>query len=707
MEWARQGVNRHPVTAALLLAAVTLVVDFATGREIRFPLVYVVPIALAAWLDQSALAYAMAAGLPLIRAFFENFWHQPQPVPMEAVNAVLEATALGLYAHLVGRQARHARQLKTTIETQHEGITHLRAFTRVSGTTLRGRGISPGLADGTALIYTPAQHAVFGEERILPGAVEAEAERLERAIAGAIAELGVLRSQFHAAQAHEETAITDARIAMLKDPSFLRECRRHLAEDLLRAEGAVMAEIRRMEDTLQGFKQEFVRARAADVRDVGRQILYALGPSDPQVPHPLALLPPKTVLVAEELLLSDALLMDAANVVAIVTERTGPASHAAMLARARGIPAVEDIQGVASLLANGDYLLVNADVGEVTVAPTSGQSERFAKRKHHSSPTQRPAAQATTLPCLTRDGMPVELHANIGRPDEAILVLEHRLDGVGLFRSEYLFLHAAHAPDLATQAAAYKEVAMLLHPHRVVIRTMDLGGDKMPQFRDALRDPALRAGLRGLAYSLAEGTLFRTQIQAILTAARSGTISVMFPMVTSAVELRTARSLVQEAMQAEAAGTNIPIGAMIETPAAVFDIQNILSISDFVSIGTNDLAHSILSLDRASQGRTGMTAFLHPTVLRATQQVIQAARDSNTPVTVCGEAAGDPAAACLLVGMGVHSLSISPFLASRIRRAFRQVSQSQLQSLARAVLALSTVEEVQALLADRLPDIAR
>ncbi len=698
LQFVMRVATRNPAAVCMLLTFITLSVDFVTGREIRFPLLYVLPIAVTAWLGRKALAYALSISLPLVRVVFENLWQAPESFRMESLNSTIEAFALSLYVYLVSRQAGRTTQMKSTITTQHEEMTHLRTFARMAGTTLQGRGISPGLADGVAVHYVPELRATLSEERISSIEVELEAARLDRALAASVSDLNKLRERLEAQQALDEISFVEMRVIMLSDPGFARGCRRRLTEDLVRAEGAVMAEVRHMEQMMLGCKQEFMRARAADIRDIGLLVLRKLETSSEESHHRLASLPPGTVVVAEELLLSDALQMDTVNVVAIVTERTGPASHVAMLARARGIPAVCDIADATSVLVPGDHLLVDAEAGSVTVAPTQVQAARFTLRKAQSVPYASSTDQEPVQPCVTKDGVAIGLHANIGRPDEAVIVLEHGLDGVGLFRSEYLFLQTERPPDLGAQTAAYSEVAAMLHPRPVVIRTMDLGGDKIPRFSGAPGDSAIRAGLRGLAYSLAEDTLFRTQIMAIVRAAQRGNVSMMFPMVMGVADLREARCLVDDLLQREAPGKRISIGAMIETPAAAFDIHGILDFADFVSIGTNDLAHSILTMDRGSQGQAGVISFLHPSVLRATHQVIQAAAEKGVTLSVCGEAASDPTVACLLIGMGVRNLSINPFLASRLRRAIQQVTLGHIEALAKDILDAKTGKEVQDLL---------
>ncbi len=695
----KQITEKNPSAVCLLVAGVTLSVDLVTGRDIRFPLLYILPIGLAAWMGRKTLAYVLAVFLPVMRVYFEILWRVPELLPLESVNAAIEALALSLYVYLVGRKAIETRQMEKALATKDEEMQHLRAFSRLVGTTLQGRGVSPGLADGVAVVYLPEHESALGEPNISPDDVESEIDRFDRAWAASIRELDNLREQFERQQADHEIALVEMRLAMLQDPSFPQKCKRRVRENLVGIEHAVLAEIREMEIRLRGLKQEFMRERSADVRDLGHQILRNLRTSGKSASNRLTALPPDTILVSEELLLSDALRIDPDSLAAIVTERTGPASHVAILARVRHIPAVCDIKDATLLLASGDRLLVDAEAGTVTVAPTQAQTARFASRKTQSTLFATVAAQEPVQQCITKDGVAIGLQANIGRPDEARVVLEHRLDGVGLFRSEFLFLEAERPPDLETQTAAYSEVASMLGPRPVVIRTMDLGGDKMPRFNGIANDMALRAGLRGLAYSLAEKALFRTQILAILRAAQRGNVKIMFPMVIGVEDLSEACRLVDEVVQSEQLSKRPPIGAMIETPAAAFDIQGILQIADFVSIGTNDLAHSVLAMDRGSQGPSGVLSFLHPSVLRATEQIVRAAVNQGVAVAVCGEAAGDPAVACLLVGMGVKDLSMNPFLAARVRHAIRQVTMDQARALAQEALGATTPKDVQEIVA--------
>jgi len=700
LEFAKQVARAHPSTVSTLLAVATLMIDFATGREIRFPLLFVLPAGLAAWAGRKKLGYALSVLLPLLRVTYEVLIPNPEQFPVEGANAAIEALALSFYVYLLSRKGAEKRQMSMTILERNEEVQHLRSFTRIMGATLQGRGISPGLAEGVAVVF-PSQDECSPERKsIAQSEVERELDRLGRALQASVQELEGIVKRSGLPLADKEIAFVDARMALLGDPSLISKCKRRVSEDLVSAEQAVAEECQRMEEVFLRMKQEFMRQRGADVRDMGRQILRNLSGSKGGSSRRLASLPPGTVLVMEELPLADVLEINPAHVSAIVTERMGPASHVAILARGRHIPAVCDIKDATTLLTSGEHVLVDAVSGTVTVAPTQAQSARFASRKAQSATQVSGAASRDPIPhAVTQDGVPIALHANIGRADEAVIVQEYGLEGVGLFRSEFLFLSASHPPDLEAQTAAYTEVASLLNPLPVVIRTMDLGGDKIPLFNRTANDLAFGSGLRGLAYSLSEKELFRTQLRALCRAAQKGNVKIMFPMVMGVADMREARQFVEETLQSEPFGKRPPVGAMIETPAAAFGIEGVLQVADFVCIGTNDLSHSILAMDRESLAHPGVLPFLHPSVLRAVLQVVRAAAKRGVPVSVCGEAASDPAVASLLIGMGVRVLSMNPFQVKRVRHAVCQLTLERAESVARRAVEAATPQEIQNLLA--------
>ena len=688
--------KRYARLSSVFLAVIVLWVDIITDTEIHFPLVYVLPVALAASRGQHYLAYALATTLPLLRIGFEFPWGTGASLAIAGINAVIEIAAMLLYAYLVDKAAARTKRLQKTATTREREVSQLRAFTRMASATLQGRGISPGMADGTALIYLPSESELTAaHERITLDEVQAEIDRLDTALAAAIRELDSTEKHLVGDMAVEERALLNVQLAILNDAEFWNICRRSVGANLIKVEQAVVEAVQEMVEVLAESHQDVMRERGADIRDIGRRILRNLGAASQPPANRLASLPPRTILVATELLPSDIFQLDHFNLLALVTERNSAASHVAILARNREIPAISNIENATALLTTGDHLLVDAETGTVTVAPTQIQSELFAGRlirhaTHVPAAVEKPEQGATT-----RDGVRIGLHANISRPDEAHLVSEYRLDGVGLFRSEFLFLDVAQPPTLDEQVATYSAVATALDPYPVVIRTMDFGGDKIPKFDRAESDFAFRSGRRGLALSLAENTMFRTQLQAIVRSAQVGDVRVMFPMVTGVADLSEAHRLVAEVIQTESLAKRVAIGAMIETPAAVIHIREIVKMVDFVSIGTNDLAHFILATDRQSQDSPGGLAFLHPSVLRATEHVVRTALNQGIGLSVCGEAAGNPTTVCLLVGMGVRSFSMNPFQAARIRQFLRQRTLEQMEATTREALHAATLTEVQ------------
>jgi phosphoenolpyruvate-protein phosphotransferase len=680
--------QKSPVAFGMILSIVILFADFITGPIIRIPLLDIIPVVLMAWVGRSAIAYVFAFILSFSRVYFAFLWPGPDILYIEVINASLELCALSLFVFIFSK----ARKMLKVIAIQRGDIQRFHDFTAMIGNTVQGRAVSPGIGEGTAMIFMPVLPSNPDEVRINQREVEAEKRRLDRAVSEAVAELHLFRKQLEKRDAHEEIAFVDVRIAMLGDATLVQECQRIVSEELQSAEYAVIAEISQMEQAFQKHAKAFMRARASDVHEIGLQLLNKLRASDNNHPHVLSSVPPGTIVVADDLLLYNALQMDPVNVVAIVTEKTGPASHVAMLARSKGIPAVCDIIGVTTQFSAGVTLLVDGNAGSVIMAPTAKQTARFSLHKyqlHQSSP------QRSALPCVTKDGTKIDLYANIDHPDESAVVLEYGLDGVGLFRSEYLFLQAAQPPDLVAQTAAYSEVAAMLNPRPVTIRTMDLGGDKIPRFDGNEASSILRTGVRGLAYSLAEETLFRTQITAIIRAAQKGNIRIMFPMVKGASELRQARRMVKEIVRREAPDKELLIGAMVETPSALFDLDAILEDADFLSIGTNDLTYSILDMDRRSHGHSLIHSFCNPSVIRATHQIIQSARKHGKLVSVCGEAASDPAVACLMIGLGLRNLSINPFSASRLCCAINRRTVDEMKDLAEGALTAKTETEVR------------
>jgi len=554
---------------------------------------------------------------------------------------------------------------------------------------LRGRGLSPGIGKGRAVLYPGGAPSMATSDPEVADP-DAELRRLEAAVQSARLDLERVRLRVQADVGQEEAEIFAAHELLLEDREFLQRIRRRVLLDRVAAEHAVQAEVADVAKRFAAIEDPYLRERSADFRDIGRRLLSSL---NPRRSDSIAPLPSGSVLVAVELLPSETIDLDRVHVAGIVTEVGGETSHVAILARGLGIPAVTAVENATHVIPPGEFVLVDGEQGEVTVFPSEQRARAYSIRSKAAADRAREETSAEASKCTTRDGERITLCANLGRAEEVDEVRRHNLDGVGLFRTEFLFLDSREPPSLERQTTVYREVIEALGGLPLAIRTLDLGGDKIPLFLEpqAERNPSL--GLRGLRFSLRERHLFETQLRAIAHAASSGPVRVLFPMVLGDADLRDAIERLQEAREGIGGGAGVEVGAMIETPAAVFLIEQILDEVDFVSLGTNDLTQFVLAADRDAIDLIDGYSVLHPSVLRAIARVVDAARDRGRRVSVCGEAAGDPGTALLLLGLGVRELSMSPRRSVRVRHAIRRVARTDAEALASEALAGRTSRE--------------
>lgn len=568
---------------------------------------------------------------------------------------------------------------------------------------LQGKPVSSGYGEGRAFVLDP-KHFDVARHAIDAGSIRSEQERFRTALSGATKELERLQGRVATDLGEEGAEVFAAHVAFLKDRQFIQRIEERIERDRVNAEQAVERTVAVLSATLAAVQDEYLREREQDVRDLGRWILRQLARL---TRSPLAVLPPRSVLVAHELLPSDLLQVDRPHVTGIVTEIGGEVSHVAILARALGVPYVTGVKGAVSEIPEGATLLVNGDSGQVWIEPDAGERVRFSRSKATYDQISAQAAASEDRACLTLDGVPITLLANIGRPEDTIEVVQHRLDGVGLFRTEFLFLDQHEPPSLQQQYDAYCMVVDVLDERPLVIRTLDLGGDKKPAFfmHHFENNPSL--GVRGLRFALSAALeLFRTQLRAIVRLSRPDSVRVLFPLVLGGYDLQRAKHELEQICSEEGVSAIPKVGAMIETPSAVLMIEEIVTHADFLSIGTNDLTQFILAADRNALDAIDDYTPLHPAVLRAIRRVIEAAARRSLLVSICGEAAADPATAALFVGLGVRSLSMSPYSAARVRQLLRNVSCMQLTRLADAALAASDPYQVARLVAEELAGVA-
>ena len=558
--------------------------------------------------------------------------------------------------------------------------------------TLRGVSASPGVAIGR-VFQLRQEDAVLQERATDPNH---ERRALDAAIASAHLQLEALQARLGAEADADRAAIFAAHQELLEDPELLDG-----AEAQIR-EGTTAAYAWRQSYTAQAerllaLKNPLLAGRATDLRDVGRRVLHLLVGRD-DAPHEV---PPESILVAEDLTPSDAASLDRTRVRGFCTTMGSATSHVAILARGLGIPAIAGVDARALDVAPGTRVVLDGDSGTLRIEPSAEEEAEIARRQETAERRRAAEFAVAAQPAVTRDGHRVEVVANIGDESEARRVPEVGGEGVGLLRTEFLFMERRTAPDEDEQTRAYEAMARALGPERIlVIRTLDVGGDKPLSYLpvDPEANPFL--GERGIRLLLNRPDLFRTQIRAILRASGAGRVAIMFPMISTLAEWRAARALVEQ----ERAALGVPpiqTGIMVETASAALLADRFAAEADFLSIGTNDLTQYTLAMDRTNPRLAPQVDALHPAVLRLIERTVAGAHSHGRWAGVCGALAGDPQAVPVLVGIGVDELSVSVPSVPAVKARVRALSLEECRVTAREALDAGDGAEVRAIVARR------
>jgi len=568
---------------------------------------------------------------------------------------------------------------------------------------LSGIPASPGVAVARIFIFATEDSSSVPVRPIEASELAAEWARFLAAVDKARADVTSLRDKARIEAGEDQAAIFESHLLMLDDPDLHEKIERSLMTTKVNVERIVIDVEREFADKLGQAEDLSLRDRVTDIEDVSRRILGHL--LERQRPS-LADLREDVVLVARDLLPSDMISMNRERVKAVVTESGGRTSHVAILARAFEIPAVLGVTGAMSKLRQAAVAAVDGDRGTVAGDPDDEALARSAASRSASAARQHELDALRDLPACTRDGKRILVKANIEVPEEAEAVLAHGADGIGLFRSEFLFL-GGHVPDEEEQYLAYKHVIESMKGKPVTIRTLDIGGDKVLPELGAQDEKNPLLGWRAIRFCLSRVDVFKTQLRAILRAAVFGETRIMFPMIATADELERALGVVDEARAEVAAGgraaaTDLPIGIMIEIPAAAMTSDILARKADFFSIGTNDLIQYTMAVDRGNEKVAYLHEPYHPAVLRLVQRTIDNGRAAGIPVGMCGEMAADPASAIVLLGLGLDEFSMSSAAIPAVKRAIRSMSLADAKEVAGAAMALSTSSEVAAYLSSRL-----
>lgn len=531
------------------------------------------------------------------------------------------------------------------------------------GVNLSGIPSAPGLGMGHAVVLPkPDQHNPPG--RISPEDAEREITRFEEATKTAVADLERIRDNLARKLGQTEAEILGAQLLMLVDPSLQESVRTKIRHGLMSAGSACLESVEEQARLLESLDDEYLAARAADVRDIGGRLLTVLAGTR-QDRELLSRLNAGSVIVADDLAPSQTAALDVSKVAAIVLKCGGKTSHTAILARSLGIPAVTGVESAASAIRTGDFLLVDGNTGIVTVGPDETERSLFDQRFKAELGRKQRLTLLRDLPSITSDNRPVKLAANVGGPKDVERVKEAGAEGVGLFRTEFLFVDRSSLPSENEQYKAYSQLLGDLAPLPIVIRTLDAGGDKALPYLGLPKEDNPFLGLRAIRLCLKEKALFRIQLRALLRASIHGNLQIMFPMIASLAELRAAKheyesvktELVDEGFSVS---PGIRVGIMIEVPSAAVQADILATECDFFSIGTNDLVQYTMACDRGNPSVSYLNDPFQPAVLRLIARTIQEGHRKGIPVGMCGEMAGLPAAIPLLVGMGIDEISMAP-----------------------------------------------
>jgi phosphotransferase system enzyme I (PtsI) len=559
----------------------------------------------------------------------------------------------------------------------------------------RGIAVSPGVAIGPALVLDTEGFRI--ERRTLePEQRETEVQRLHHALGAAAAEARTQQQKVNAQIGAQYGAIFGAHAMLVEDPTLKQEVEELIREQGFSAEYAFSRVMRHHARTLENLEGGHFTTRVADLLDIEKSVLHILlGQQCEQLrtlEHPV-------IVLAHDLTPSQTAALDTAHVHGFATEAGGRASHTAILAGVLSIPAVVGLGKVLFDVSGGDVVIVDGHRGLIILEPDEATLKHYEEEKQRDRTFEVSLETLRDLPAETADGTRITLLGNIEFPDEATDCLERGADGVGLYRTEFLYLDSESDPAEEDHFAAYLTVVREMGHRPVVIRTLDLGGDKVPSFTESSdeRNPFL--GLRSTRLCLRNLTLFKTQLRAILRASAFGDVRILFPMVSTLLELRQCKLLlaeVKEDLEEDhlAFNPHLQVGTMIEVPSAALLAGPMAREVDFFSIGTNDLIQYTLAADRTNEAVANLYSPGDPAVLRLIDLVVQAARENEVSVNVCGEMSGEPMYALLLLGLGLRQLSLTPHNIPEVKKLIRSVTIDQAELIAREVLRMETARDV-------------
>ena len=563
---------------------------------------------------------------------------------------------------------------------------------------------SGGIAIGPAFLYHP-QGLSTSRRNLRTEETKAEQDRYHQALTKTRAQISELEEKMKAKLGEEHAAIFQAHQVVLEDPLFLEEIPQAIQTRRLNAEFLLVEALEKFQSVMASLDDSYFRERGGDIQDVGNRLIKNLTGAEKDQ---LKKLDREVIVIANDLSPSDTVSMPTNTIKGFCTDVGGRTSHVAIVARSLALPAVVGMQNLTTEVQDGDIIILDGNKGLVVVNPLPATLKQYQRLKESHEAFLKSLEELRNLPATTPDGHQVTLAANIEIPQELDEIFKHGAEGIGLFRTEFLFLNREEIPTEDEQYEAYKELATKTGVSPAIIRTLDLGGDKFLSHLNPLNESNPFLGLRAIRLCLKRPDIFKPQLRAILRAAAHGPIKIMFPMISTLAEIRESKILLNQCiLQLKKEGlvfrSGIEVGAMIEIPSAAVVADILIQELDFLSIGTNDLIQYTLAVDRVNESVAYLYDPLNPAILRLIQMTVDACHNAGKWVGMCGEMAGDPQFVPLLLGMGLDEFSVSVSVIPEVKKVIRMMPFEKSKEIAKAALQMKTSEEVLKLIKNNIP----
>jgi phosphotransferase system enzyme I (PtsI) len=559
-------------------------------------------------------------------------------------------------------------------------------------TIFHGIPASPGISIGHAYLYTRNQIKI-NSDIIADGDVEKELDEFKKAIEFSVKELNKIYVLSKERIGEKKSQIFDAQLEILNDKYFLESVVKRIIKEKRTAGYIFDDEISKLGKILLAADDEYMKERFSDINDVKNRVIRNM-----KREKLVSKVEENSIIIAHELTPADTILFSKRKVQGYITDVGGITSHAAIISRALRVPAVVGMKVIAKAITSGELIIIDGYEGVVIQHPTHETIEKYVAKLEEHKRYEQKLFEVIDMPSETSDGKKIELTANIEFDEEIDFVTTYAHCGVGLYRTEHLFIEKGDFPSEKEQIEEYSHIANVTHPHCVTIRTYDIGGDKLLPSSQKEQNPFL--GWRGIRICLDRIEIFKEQLRAILISSAKKNVKIMFPMISSIPEIKEARRILKEVKKELTEekipfDKHIPVGMMVEVPSAVLLAEEFAGEVDFFSIGTNDLVQYLLAVDRGNELISGMFKEFHPAVLRAISKIVSAAHKNEIKVSVCGEMGSNPLATALLIGLGVDELSVTPNVFPKIKQIIRTINYKEIKAFSKELLALTTEQEIK------------